>query len=269
MGKGQWGALLELQGRRHRGALLALGAGLFAFQWVLTRLAPGPEQAELMRQMFEFLPRGVTAMLGEEVLETLTPRGMLGFGYQHPFALLMVATWAVRASAGALAGEIGQGTMDLLAARPVPRGAFVAAGALAVAVGLAVLALAAWAGTATGLMSRPEPTAPAADLLPVALGLGLLFAAFGGVGLAISAAQRSGGAAIAWTSALVAGSFALDYLAKAWAPIRWMRPLSLFSHFRPPQILAGGPDATAILVLAGTGLAGVVVAYLIFARRDL
>jgi len=87
--------------------------------------------------------------------------------------------------------------------------------------------------------------------------------------LAISAARRGAASAIAWTSAVVAGSFALDYLAKAWAPIRFMRPLSLFAHFRPHAILAEGWSGLDILALTGVGLAAAAVAFVVFARRDL
>lgn len=262
-------ALLSLQWRRHRAVLAALAVGLFTFEWVITRLTPGPEQAELMRRMFELLPRGVSAMLGEEWTGTFTVRGVLGFGYVHPFALLMAASWAVRVGAGALAGEIGQGTMDLLAARPVRRGSFVATGLVTLLVGLAVIVSAGWAGMATGLESRPQAEAWAADFLPVAFGLWLLFAAFGCVALAISALARAGGTAIAWGGAVVASSFALDYLAKAWAPIRGMRPLSLFARFRPHSILAEGLGGADILTLAGVAVAGAAVAFVVFSRRDL
>jgi ABC-type transport system involved in multi-copper enzyme maturation permease subunit len=251
--------------------MFALAFGFFWFAWLITRFAPGVEQAELMRRLFELLPAGVAALLGDEVLSTLTPRGLLGFAYQHPFALVMTAAWTVRVSAACMAGEIGLGTMDLLAVRPVRRGTFVVAGFLMLLAGLAVILAAGWSGMAYGLTSRPQLTAPARDYIAVAGGLWLTMGSFGAVGLAISAAQRSAGAAIGWTSGMVAASFALDYVAKAWQPLAWMRPLSLFSHFAPQRILAGGLGAqgTSLAVLLATMAAGVAAAYLIFSRRDL
>lgn len=263
------GALLGHLWRRHRAALLLLAAGNGFFMWAITRVVPDPSRTGLVRQLVEMAPPPVRVFLGEELVANLSARGFLGFGYVHPFPLILLAVWVVRVAAGALSGEVGRGTMDLIASRPVTRSAQVAAAAVAVVAGAAVIAAAAWAGSALGLQLRPLEGVRAADLLPVAAMSALLFAGAGGVALLVSATRREGGAAISWCAGLLAGSYVLDYLARVWASIAFLRPLSLFRWYEPQRILAGGVAGADVVVLAAVGAAGLALAFLVFARRDL
>ena len=262
-------ALLRLHWARHRLVLLSLALGLFAFEWLFTRLMPGPEQARLMQQIFALMPAPLNQFFGEEVSALVTPVGFIAFGYSHPFTLAMLAVWAIRVPAGALAGEVGHGTMDLLASRRLPRAAVVAAALLVTIGGLALLLAVAWAGTAWGLTSRPIPGyGPMMFARPVITSWAT-FSAFGALALAISATRRTGGAAIAIGTALVAGSFALDYVARAWQPLQPARPLSLFLYHGRLGLLQTPVPAGDLAVLVGITVVAAAAAFLIFARRDL
>ena len=255
--------------RRHRLALLWLAAGSGFFQWAITRVVPAVAQSGFVRQLFDMAPAPVRVMFGEELIASLSARGFLGFGYVHPFPLLILAVWAVRVATGALAGEVGRGTMDLVASRPVSRSAQVAAAAWAVVAGLALIAAAGWAGTAAGLRTRPLEGVAATDLLPVAAMSLLLFAAFGAIALLISATQREGGTAVSWCAGLLAGSYVLDYLARVWSAIGFLRPLSLFRYYEPQRVLRDGLVAGDVAVLSGVGVVALAAAFAVFARRDL
>jgi ABC-2 type transport system permease protein len=262
-------ALLRHLGRRHGATLLLLAAGGAFFQWAITRVVPAAPQAGFVRQLLDLAPAPVRILLGEELVANLSARGFLGFGYVHPFALILLGLWAVRVATGALAGEIGRGTMDLIAARPVTRHAQVGAAAVAVCAGLAVISAAAWGGTALGLAQRPLEGVAAADLLPVAVMGLLLFAAAGAVALLISALSREGGPAVSWCAGLLAGSYVLDYLARVWSAIGFLRPLSLFRYYEPQRILRDGVTGADAAVLAAVGAAALALAFLAFGRRDL
>lgn len=263
-------ALLAHHWRRHRLALIWLVAASALFQWAITRVVPGAEQTAIVREILSVVPAPVRVLLGEELVANLSARGFLGFGYVHPFVLLMFAVWVVRVAVGALAGETGRGTMDLIASRPVSRGAQVGAGAIAVGVGLVLIAAAEWAGTAWGLHLRALENVAPADFLPLAAMSLLLFAACGAVALLVSALSDEGGTAISWCAGLLAGSYVLDYLARVWSAIGFLRPLSLFRYFEPQRILReGGITAADAAVLAVVGAVALLLAFAAFARRDL
>ena len=263
------GTLLRHLWRRHRAALLLLAAGNGFFAWAITRVVPDASRTGLIRELVDMAPAPVRIFLGEELVANLSARGFLGFGYVHPFPLILLSVWVVRVAAGALAGEAGQGTMDLIGSRPVGRGAHVAAAALAILAGVAAIAAAGWAGTAVGLHLRPLAGVSASELLPVAAMSALLFAGAGGVALLVSATRRDGGAAVSWCAGLLAGSYVLDYLARVWAAIAFLRPLSLFRYYEPQRILGEGVAGGDAAVLAAVGAAGLALAFAVFARRDL
>ncbi len=261
--------LLWHQWRRHRVVLAVVMGGLCLFEYAITRLAPAPDQAQQLGALMSgFLPRPMLDALGIDP-EQVTTRGVLGFGYVHPFVLLLFALWTVRVGATSLAGEIGAGTMDLIASRPVERRAIVASAALSLLGGLLAGALAAWCGTALGLATRDLGDIRATEYAAVAAGAGMLFAAFGGVALLVSAFHRTGGGAIGVVSGLMAATFALDYVARAWRPIGWMRPVSPFAHFEPAAVFRDGLVTGHLLWLGTLAVVGLVGSLVVFGRRDL
>ena len=126
--------LLRHAWARHGVVLLSTAAAIGAFEFVLTRMAPTPNEVGWMSTMLATLPSNIRTLLGNEV--ALSSSGFLALGYAHPFFMILLSAWIVRVTSGAVAGEIGRGTMDLLASRPVPRWQFAAAGAAASALGV-------------------------------------------------------------------------------------------------------------------------------------
>jgi beta-exotoxin I transport system permease protein len=261
--------LVAHHARLHRVPLLPLALGLALFEWVMTVVAGEPSVARFLTGALRSAPPELLALLNQDLLASVSARGIVGIGYAHPFALLMMAVWAVRVPSAALAGEIGRGTMDLVASRPVARSSQVAAALVALLGGLTALVVAAWLGTLTGLAMRPVAGVRAADYVPVAAALWLLFACFGVMGILASALARDAGAAIAWMAGILAGSYVLDYAARVWPRIAALRPLSLFRYYEPQRLVASGLTATEVGVLAGVSAAALLVAFVTFARRDL
>lgn len=260
------GTLLRHHWARHRVVLGVMALGLGLFELVITRMAPAPNEVSWMTSIMAAVPPKLMALAGDQIATTTA--GFLAIGYGHPFAMILLGAWTVRAASSALAGELGIGTMDLLASRPVSRTSIVVAGFMAVTLGLAVLVSAAWSGTALGLALRPLETSPLV-FAPVALAAWLMFTAWGGIGLAISASRREGGQAIAWTTALIALSFVLDYVARLWDPVKELRPLSLFRYYEAHAIIRVGLESRNLAVLAGVAVTGSIAAILVFRWRDL
>ena len=260
-------ALLLRLWRQHRVTLFVMCAGLAGFMFILTRVAPAPGELGFLATVATMVPKQLLAMAGGE-LAFASARGVIAFGYVHPFFLTMLSAWTIRVTASALAGELGRGTMDLLAARPIPRSAHVLAAWLATVGGLGILVLAAWTGTAIGLQLRPiQVSAWEVAVIPL-MGC-LLFICWTGISLAISASRREAGAAISWAAGVIVTSFVVVFLAQVWRPADWLRPFSPFAYFRPQEIAAVGiamKDAVTLAVLAASAL---VLAVIVFRRRDL
>ena len=64
-------------------------------------------------------------------------------------------------------------------------------------------------------------------------------------------------------------SFVLDYLARLWAPMSWLRPFSLFRYYEPQAMVVSGVAVLSVVLLAGAIVGALIVATVGFARRDL
>jgi ABC-type transport system involved in multi-copper enzyme maturation permease subunit len=261
------GVLFARLWRQHALMLVPMCAGLAIFMFILTRVAPAPGEMGLFQTLIAMIPKSVLAMMGGAIAIS-SARGIIAFGYIHPFFLAIMTAWVLRTTGGTLAGEIGRGTMDLIASRPVSRaGLVISTWALAI-VGIALLATSAWIGTAVGLQIRSlDVTARDVAIVP-AMGA-LMFAAWTSIGLLISASQRDAGSVIAWTSGLIVVSFVVLFLAQVWSPAETIRPFSLFTYFQPQVIVLRGVGTTEIGVLAVVTVAGLAAAIGVFHRRDL
>ncbi len=252
--------------RRHALTLVLMGVGLAAFTLILTRVAPTPGEVRF-EALLAMIPKPVLEMLGGE-LAISSARSIVAFGYIHPFFLAIMTAWILRTTTGALAGEIGRGTMDLIASRPISRaGQVLSVWVLAIA-GVGALAAAAWVGTAIGLQIRTLDVT-AGELIAVPAMGALMFAAWTSVGLLISASLREAGPAIGWTSGLIVVSLVVLFLSRVWPPAELIRPLSLFTYFQPQEIVLRGVAAGQVAVLAAVAVAGLAAAVAVFSRRDL
>lgn len=253
--------------RQHRLALGVIAAGLGLFEFIVTRVAPLPGEIGLLGGIVALLPPDVSAMVNDQIA-LASPRGVIAFGYLHPFFLALLSAWTIRVGAASLAGEIGRGTMDLIAARPVPRWAQVVAAWIVIGAGLAVLVAVAWVGSAMGLSLRPLGVA-GREIWALPVMAWLLFVSWAGIALFISALGREAGPAIAWTSGLIATAFVVEFLARVWAPMAWSRPLSLFTFYQPQAIVTTGLGLADPVRFAAVAAVGLVAAVVVFERRDL
>jgi len=259
-------ALLGHSWRRHPVTLASITLAVGLFEFIFTRMAPSPNEISWMKMMLGTMSEQVRGLMGNEAV--LSGGGFLALGYVHPFVMLLASVWVVRVSSAAIAGEIGIGTMDLLASRPVPRWHFVAAGFMTLAIGVAAIFAIGFLGTTIGLELR-ELDVHVSAFRPVIVVATLLFAAWGAVGLAIGAMCRDASQSIAWTTAVIAVSFVLDYLARLWTTIASLRRFSLFRYYEPQAILSGGvPDGTVVVFMAALVVA-LAVAHLLVRARDL
>ena len=260
-------ALLVRLWRQHRVALLLLTLGVAIFEFVITRVAPLPGETGFFGGLAALLPPDFSSFVNEQ-LALASPAGVVALGYLHPFFLALLSAWTIRIGAGALGGEIGRGTMDILASRPLPRWSLVAAAWIAIAGGLGVILAAGWMATSAGLAMRPLGiTGAGVWKLPVMAWL--LFLAWAGLILAIGATRRDAGVVIAWVSGLIATSFVLEFLSRLWQPLASSRSLSLFAYYTPQTIVTAGPRPIDVIVLSAVAVTALGAAIALFERRDL
>jgi ABC-2 type transport system permease protein len=112
----------------------------------------GTDLPTLRNQVIFAGPAGkaIRTLIGGERVNLDNARDLLSIGYVHPLMVVIFCIWAVGRAAGALAGELDRGTMELLLAQPLPRWRLLLAHFLVDLITIPALCLSLWAGNAVG-----------------------------------------------------------------------------------------------------------------------
>jgi ABC-2 type transport system permease protein len=235
----------------------------------------------LRRVVFQGPGQIMQALMGGGDVRIDYAADLVSISYVHPLTQTALCVWAIGRAAGAIAGEIDRGTMELLLAQPLRRRQVIVAHLLVDAVTIPTLCLGLWLGTLAGAAlagfvgaEGPLHVDPL-DFLPALLNVAAFLFAVSGLTMALSAAGRSRNRVLGLAVLVALLQFLVNLIGQLWPPMRWMRPLTVFYYYQPqPMILHAEWYAEADVwlrlgVLAAVGAAGYLLALWIFCRRDL
>ncbi len=263
-------ALLGRSLARHRALVAALAALLSAFQVLDVVVAYNLQANGLYAQFSALVPAFIQEAMGGALVGSFV--GAIAIGFVHPLVMLSLSCAAIYV-ASEPAGEVEDGLVDLLVARPVPRFLIVTRTAVVYVVGTVAIVAAMFATSriaVSWLSPKTAAAVPAVRFVWVSANLLAVVWCFGAAALALASRVRQRTRA-AGTIALVAVFlYLLQFGAAAWAPLRPFARASPFHYYEPMQTLLGAMRPvshlagllTAMLVLLG-------VAYVGYARRDL
>jgi hypothetical protein len=197
---------------------------------------------------------------------------MVAFGFFHPVVMIAL-TFSAIYMATEPAGEVEDGLVDIVMARPVARhllitrSAVVAGGAAAAIVTsmfIANRAAVAW------LAPAGVPLPRSSGLMWIALNLVAVIWCFAAAGLAIGAHARRRAVAAGAVGMAMVCLYLLQFVAASWPPARPFARVSPFHYYEGMQTLLGMSDPVPdiIVLLAGTALMSC-WAYVAYERRDL
>lgn len=237
------------------------------------------------------------------------PSDFLAVQLLHPVVLVLTGMWAIGRAAGAIAGELDRGTMELLLSQPVPRGRLIISHFLVDAVTIPCICLSIILGTQLGLalvgpfevdysvfdkLTEQSPIKfkppPGPSVLEVsatrqiwgALNLAVLMFALSGITMAVSACGRNRWRATGWSALIFLTMFVVNVVGQMWDTVAAIRPFSLYFYYQPQRIWLGNewavklgdvwpgtPSVFVVPFLAIVGLFGYGIAYRVFTTRDL
>ncbi len=289
-----WTLVVKLL-RDIRVALCVVMALLFAFQllWakvtqrivgeVLAQLSGlGLSIAMIRDVLFKESGKILQALMGGENIAIERAQDMMSIAYVHPLTQTILCIWAVGRAAGALAGELDRGTMELLLAQPIRRGQIVLAHFAVDLIVIPLLACAMGLGTYAGInffgMTDPRAASMYVDIwrfVPALVSVMALVFAVSGITMAVSAFGRQRGKVLGLAVLIALVQFLINVIGQLWTPMEPLRPFTAFYYFQPQGIIlrAGGgmllETWTRIGTLAAVGAVGYSVAAWHFCRRDL
>jgi ABC-2 type transport system permease protein len=195
--------------------------------------------------------------------------------WNHPFIVLIVATWAISRGSAAVAGELERGTLDLVLSRPISRSSYLGGQVTVAMIGLAVLAGALVAGNQVGGWYNSVATPPGIRVLVrPALNYAALGLAIYGYTALLSAIDSVRWRPNLLASVLTLGGFIALVVANIPTLDEWywkdLEKVSIFKAYNPVEAaLKGETLGFNVSILMGVAATGIVLAFLAFQRRDL
>ena len=243
--------------------------------------------------------------LGGEDVKFLDPQDTLAVVAMHPLVQAIICIWAIGRGAGAIAGEIDRGTMELLLAQPVARRMVLLAHLLVDATVIPILCAALFAGLHFGVwivgtftvdagvyqalhMKPPNPlpsyTVDANVVRPGLANMAALLFAVSGYTMWLSAAGRSRTRVLGLAILVTLVQFLVNVIGQLWDGLAFLRPFTVFYYYQPqainlkgawtvdPGLAWTGKPLVAVNVVVVLGLVGAVgyaMALRTFVRRDI
>jgi ABC-2 type transport system permease protein len=203
----------------------------------------------------------------------LTPLGRSSFLFIHVVTLLVCVGWAVGRGSDPVSGEIGRGTMDLLASLPVYRTSLLIPPAVVTAIGSALLVVSLWSGIAIGLTTLKIEDVTLMKYLPGVLNLFSMIFCLTGITTFISTWARDRWRTIFISVGIYLVSSILELVARLWERGRWLEYFTFLSCFHPQEFIllpekAGWPMIRANAAFIALGLLSYLAAAFVFWRRD-
>ena len=191
----------------------------------------------------------------------------------YPFCSLVAAIYAVINGTGTLAGEEGDGRLEMLVVLPIPRWQIVAVKALALAIALFLILLIVGLvseGVFLAIESQITTVIGSGDILIALLGAYPLTLAMGMISLFLAAFCPSRRIASMIGIAILLFSYFGSNLAGMAEPIEPFEPLFLFTYLDiSGNVLVNGPEMGDVLVLLAVAIVSFALAVLFFQIRDI
>ena len=260
----------------------------------------GVTPGEIEKEIFEGPGKIIKSMIGGDRISLFRVTDVLTIGYVHSVVLTILCLWAVGRGAGAIAGEIDRGTMELLLAQPLARYRLILAHFIVDVVTIPLLALSIWAGQWIAIPLLQVHEVPArgaavgAAIDPAVFGPALwnvaaLVFAISGYTMWLSSRGRFRGRVLAVAILATLLQYLINVIGQLWDVLAPFRPFTVFYYYQPQQIILNhkwsvdvnrlwGHEAAAnevlfsvnaLLVLFLVGFIGYALALWKFARRDL
>jgi ABC-2 type transport system permease protein len=212
------------------------------------------------------LPPALEAFLGTD-LSIATPAGFLNAEY-YAWIIVLPLVFAVIQGTGAIAGEEGAGTLDLLLSQPLRRSQFVAEKAAAFAIAAGAMLAIACLGFAVsvpfidlGRVTLWDTTVATANMIFVTF-------FFYGFALWLGAVAPTRGYAAGAAIGLMTAAYFTDTIAAGVDVLSWLRYVSPFYYYGRGLPLIDGINWWHAGLLTGIGAAFVVLAMRTLERRD-
>lgn len=258
--------------RTNMKGIMSYGVGSAFYILLILGIYPSiAGNAEDIEKMIKSMPEGFLNAFGfENGLGNL--EDFISGEYYGLIFIVILSIFSVMLSTKLLAKRVDQGSMAYILSAPTTRGKVAFTQAAVLTTGLLIIMAVTTAAGLAGyhLMLGGDYDFNVSRFLVLNLLGFLLFFAVGGISFLFSAISNDEKRALGLSGGITFLFFSFDLLSKLSEKTEWLRSLSVFSLFRPDDIVNGSTDIAQVsLVLAAVGFAAFALSILIFKKRDL
>jgi len=255
--------------RDERWAMIWWALGLSLLVALLIAFFPSIRGNDDFNSLMEAYPENLKALFGFTELTDIT--SAVGFLNAELFAFmapLLFVIHGVVLGSGAIAGEEGRGTLEILLTEPIARGKLVAQKFAAMITATVVLALVLWIVLVIGALAI-DMDVSALRLAAATFSVMLLGVTFGTLALAAGCFTGSRSTSVAVVAAVAVGTYFLNAfsgIVSYMQPAKWLSP---FYYYNGADPLANGLNPAHAAVLLATIAILLGAGYFGLRRRDL
>jgi len=255
----------------HLKGFMNYGFGSAFYILLMFWLYPGiAVNAKAIDEIVNSMPEGVGRAFGLNGFDSM--EAFISGEYYGLILVLILAIVCVQLSTQLMARLVDQGSMAYLLSAPTTRGKVALTQAAVLASGLlvilAVTTVAGLVGHVWILGEKYDFNTESFILMNVSAFL--LFFAVGGISFLVSSLSDDEKRAMSISGAITFGFFSLDLISKFSESVEWLRYFTIFTLYRPGDIINGKGDAfVAFPVLLGIAVIAFALAVFLFRKRDL
>jgi ABC-2 type transport system permease protein len=257
--------------KMHRSYVLFSMLIIAFLQYLIVELMTTMDVDAFYGNVLTQLPERFQMLISESFITRLSVDGAVAFGFNHPLVLTLLFLLSITLPSRHIAGDIENGTMELLLAHPVKRYRLLIS--LWATGGLLLLAviLAGGIGSAVGLADTGHLSGKLVlKILELGANLWLLAVLVLSLAMLISVFGKEGGRAGIRAAALILIFYFLFFLGILWDAIHTLTPYNIFAYYQPTKLMFGERSfwlhAVVLSVLIIISLA---VSLRQFQRRDI
>lgn len=243
--------------------------GLLVYGTLIVLLFPGPQAAAVPAEDVEAMPRALRVAMGVSNPAVLgTIGGWVAAQYLQVVWVGILSAFVIGFSSAAIAREVESGTLGLLLAAPLSRTAILFSKVAVLALALLGLVAATLVGLAVGGLLGGVAV-PLERFLGVAVLGFVFFFAIGAYSMLLSTLANDRGTALGLSVGITALFYLANFLALYWPQAAMLRYVSLFSFYRPLELVqSGAVPWSDVLVLTGQATAYLLMAASVMRDRD-
>lgn len=246
----------------------AIGAALYL--WLLIWIFPSLVSAKGLNELIGAMPESVKKIVGMETSIQNVSQFLAGEYYGMLF-IIILTIFSVTVATHLMARYVDKGAMAYLLATPVSRVKIAITQAVVLILGLLIITLATYGAGVLGAEWFLKDNNLNQELFfKMNLVGGLVFLVVSAYSFLFSCLCNDERKALSYSASLTILFYVLNMVGKLSDKLEWMRNISLFSLFRPEEIVAGTYNIWPVSIGLTCGAIVIfIVAIVSFKKRDL